>query len=86
MVKTEEMTRLEEIKELRQKIQMDYFKVAQEIWESDLEVSKKDSKARREYEQYRNKDRTLERLQAMEESIIEDLAWFKNKYKIKTEK
>lgn len=85
MVKTEEMTRLEEIKELRQKIQMDYFKVAQEIWGSDLEVSKKDSKVRREYEQYRNKDRALERLQAMEESIIEDLAWFKNKYKIKTE-
>ena len=86
MVKTETMTRLEEIKELRQKIQMDYFKVAQEIWESDLEVSKKDSKVRREYEQYRNKDRTLERLQAMEESIIEDLTWFKNKYKIKIEK
>ena len=85
MVKAEEMTRLEEIKELRHKIQMDYFKVAQEIWESDLEVSKKDSKVRREYEQYRNKDRALERLQAMEESIIEDLAWFKNKYKIKTE-
>ena len=85
MVKTEEMARLEEIKELRQKIQIDYFKVAQDIWGSDLEVSKKDSKVRKEYEQYRNKDRTLERLQAMEESIIEDLTWFKNKYKIKTE-
>lgn len=86
MIKAETMTRLEEIKELRQQIQIDYFNVAQEIWGSDLEVSKKDSKVRREYEQYRNKDRTLERLQAMEESIIEDLAWFKNKYKIKTEK
>lgn len=86
MVKAETMTRLEEIKELRQQIQIDYFKVAQEIWGSDLEVSKKDSKVRKEYEQYRNKDRTLERLQAMEESIIEDLTWFKNKYKIKTEK
>lgn len=83
MIKAETMTRLEEIKELRQQIQIDYFNVAQEIWGSDLEVSKKDSKVRREYEQYRNKDRTLERLQAMEESIIEDLAWFKNKYKIK---
>ena len=82
MIKAETMTRLEEIKELRQQIQIDYFKVAQEIWGSDLEVSKKDSKVRREYEQYRNKDRTLERLQAMEESIIDDLAWFKNKYKI----
>lgn len=85
MIKAETMTRLEEIKELRQQIQIDYFKVAQEIWGSDLEVSKKDSKVRKEYEQYRSKDRTLERLQAMEESIIEDLAWFKNKYKIKTE-
>lgn len=85
MIKAETMTRLEEIKELRQQIQIDYFNVAQEIWGSDLEVSKKDSKVRKEYEQYRNKDRTLERLQAMEESIIEDLAWFKNKYKIKTE-
>ena len=85
MIKAETMTRLEEIKELRQQIQIDYFKVAQEIWGSDLEVSKKDSKVRKEYEQYRNKDRTLERLQAMEESIIEDLTWFKNKYNIKTE-
>lgn len=85
MIKAETMTRLEEIKELRQQIQIDYFNVAQEIWGSDLEVSKKDSKVRREYEQYRNKDRTLERLQAMEESIIEDLTWFKNKYNIKTE-
>ena len=85
MIKAETMTRLEEIKELRQQIQIDYFKVAQDIWGSDLEVSKKDSKVRREYEQYRNKDRALERLQAMEESIIEDLAWFKNKYNIKTE-
>lgn len=50
MIKAETMTRLEEIKELRQQIQIDYFKVAQEIWGSDLEVSKKDSKVRKEYE------------------------------------
>ena len=79
------MDRLEQIVSLRKEIQEEYFKTAQEIWGSDLEVDKKDSKVRREYEQYRNKDRTLERLQAMEESIIEDLAWFKSKYKIKTE-
>lgn len=73
------MTRLEEIKELRHKVQLEYFEIAQEIWGSDLEVSKKDSKSRKEYEKYRNKDRFLERIQAMEESIIEDLEYFNSK-------
>lgn len=73
------MTRLEEIKELRHKVQIEYFEIAQEIWGSDLEVSKKDSKTRKEYEKYRNKDRFLERIQAMEESIIEDLEYFNSK-------
>lgn len=73
------MTRLEEIKELRHKVQLEYFEIAQEIWGSDLEVSKKDSKTRKEYEKYRNKDRFLERIQAMEESIIEDLEYFNSK-------
>nr|DAE54204.1 MAG TPA: hypothetical protein [Caudoviricetes sp.] len=73
------MNRLEEIKELRHKVQLEYFEIAQEIWGSDLEVSKKDSKSRKEYEKYRNKDRFLERIQAMEESIIEDLEYFNSK-------
>lgn len=73
------MNRLEEIKELRHKVQIEYFEIAQEIWGSDLEVSKKDSKTRKEYEKYRNKDRFLERIQAMEESIIEDLEYFNSK-------
>lgn len=73
------MDRLEEIKELRHKIQIEYFEIAQDIWGSDLEVSKKDSKTRKEYEKYRNKDRFLERIQAMEESIIEDLEYFNSK-------
>lgn len=53
------MDRLEEIKELRHKIQIEYFEIAQDIWGSDLEVSKKDAKTRKEYEKYRNKDRFL---------------------------
>ena len=75
------MNRLEEIIELRKQIQLQYFEVAQEIWNSDLEASKKDSKARKEYNTYRDKDRVLERIQAMEESIIEDLEYYYKKYK-----
>lgn len=75
------MNRLEEIIELRKQIQQEYFEIAQEIWNSDLEASKKDSKARKEYGSYRDKDRILERLQAMEESILEDLEYYYSKYK-----
>ena len=75
------MNRLEEIIELRKQIQQEYFEIAQEIWNSDLEASKKDSKARKEYSTYRDKDRILERLQAMEESVLEDLKYYYSKYK-----
>ena len=75
------MNRLDEIIELRKQIQLQYFEVAQEIWNSDLEACKKDSKARKEYNTYRDKDRVLERIQAMEESIIEDLEYYYKKYK-----
>lgn len=75
------MDRLEQIQELRREIQEEYFKTAQEIWGSDLEVEKKDSKTRKEYEKYRSKDRLLERIQAMEESIIEDLEYFNSRFR-----
>ena len=75
------MNRLDEIIELRKQIQLQYFEVAQEIWDSDLEASKKDSKVRKEYNLYRDKDRVLERIQAMEESILEDLEYYYKKYK-----
>lgn len=75
------MSRLEEILNLRKEAQQKYFEIAQEIWSSDLEASKKDSKARKEYNSYRDKDRILERLQAMEESILEDLEYYYRKYK-----
>ena len=74
------MSRLEEVLELRKQIQKQYLETAQEIWNSDLETCKKDSKARKEYELYRSKDRVLERIQAMEESIIEDLEYYNKKY------
>ena len=75
------MSRLEEILNLRKEAQQKYFETAQEIWNSDLEASKKDSKARKEYNSYRDKDRILERLQAVEESILEDLEYYYRKYK-----
>ena len=75
------MNRLEEILNLRKEAQQKYFEIAQEIWNSDLEASKKDSRARKEYNTYRDKDRILERLQAMEESILEDLEYYYKKYK-----
>ena len=75
------MSRLEEILNLRKEAQQKYFEIAQGIWNSDLEASKKDSKARKEYNSYRDKDRILERLQAMEESILEDLEYYYRKYK-----
>ena len=75
------MNRLEEILNLRKEAQQKYFETAQEIWNSDLEASKKDSKVRKEYNSYRDKDRILERLQAMEESILEDLEYYYRKYK-----
>ena len=75
------MSRLEEILNLRKEAQQKYFEIAQEIWSSDLEAPKKDSKARNEYNSYRDKDRILERLQAMEESILEDLEYYFSKYK-----
>ena len=75
------MNRLDEIIELRKQIQLQYFEVAQGIWDSDLEAFKKDSKARKEYNTYRDKDRVLERIQAMEESILEDLEYYYKKYK-----
>ena len=74
------MSRLEEVLELRKQIQKQYLEIAQEIWNSDLETYKKDSKTRKEYELYRSKDRVLERIQAMEESIIEDLEYYNKKY------
>ena len=75
------ISRLEEVLELRKQIQKQYLEAAQEIWNSNLEASKKDSKVRKEYNTYRDKDRILERLQAMEESILEDLEYYYRKYK-----
>ena len=50
---------LQKIKHRRQLIQNNYLSLAQDIWNSNLEAEKKDSKARIEYNKYRNEDRHL---------------------------
>ena len=66
---------LQKIKDRRQLIQNNYLSLAQDIWNSNLEAEKKDSKARIEYNKYRNEDRHLERLEQMIQSTIDDLMW-----------
>ena len=66
---------LQKIKDRRKLIQNNYLSLAQDIWNSNLEAEKKDSKARIEYNKYRNEDRHLERLEQMIQTVIDDLAW-----------
>ena len=70
----------QKIKERRKLIQKSYLELAQDIWNSTLEVEKKDSSVRREYNKYRNEDRHLERLEQMIQSTIDDLMWYKETF------
>ena len=71
---------LRSIKDRRQLIQNNYLSLAQDIWNSNLEAEKKDSKARIEYNKYRNEDRHLERLEQMIQSTIDDLMWYEETF------
>ena len=71
---------LQKIKDRRQFIQNNYLSLAQDIWNSNLEAEKKDSKARIEYNKYRNEDRHLERLEQMIQSAIDDLMWYEETF------
>ena len=71
---------LRSIKDRRQLIQNNYLSLAQDIWNSNLEVEKKDSKVRIEYNKYRNEDRHLERLEQMIQSTIDDLIWYRETF------
>ena len=66
---------LKKIKDRRKLIQNNYLSLAQDIWNSNLEAEKKDSKTRIEYSKYRNEDRHLERLEQKIQSVIDDLMW-----------
>ena len=71
---------LQKIKDRRKLIQNNYLSLAQDIWNSNLETEKKDSKARIEYNKYRNEDRHLERLEQMIQSTIDDLIWYRETF------
>ena len=71
---------LQKIKDRRQLIQNNYLSLAQDIWNSNLEAEKKDSKARIEYNKYRNEDRHLERLEQMLNTVIDDLTWYEETF------
>ena len=71
---------LQKIKDRRQLIQNNYLSLAQDIWNSNLEAEKKDSKARVEYNKYRNEDRHLERLEQMLNTVIDDLTWYEETF------
>ena len=71
---------LRSIKDRRQIIQNNYLNLAQDIWNSNLEAEKKDSKARIEYNKYRNEDRHLERLEQMIQTVIDDTAWYEETF------
>ena len=53
---------LQKIKDRREAIRNNYLELAQGIWSSEMEIERKDSKVRVEYNKYRNEDRHLERL------------------------
>ena len=71
---------LQKIKDRRQLIQNNSLSLAQDIWNSNLEAEKKDSKARIEYNKYRNEDRHLERIEQMIQSTIDDLMWYEETF------
>ena len=72
---------LQKIKDRRKLIQKSYLELAQDIWNSALEVEKKDSSVRREYNKYRNEDRHLERIEQMIQTVIDDLSWYKENFR-----
>ena len=71
---------LQKIKDRRETIRNDYLSLAQDIWNSNLETEKKDSKVRIEYNKYRNEDRHLERLEQMIQTVIDDTVWYEETF------
>ena len=71
---------LQKIKDRREAIRNNYLELAQGIWSSEMEIERKDSKVRVEYNKYRNEDRHLERLEQMIQSTIDDLMWYEETF------
>ena len=71
---------LQKIKDRREAIRNNYLELAQGIWCSEMEIERKDSKVRVEYNKYRNEDRHLERLEQMIQTAIDDLSWYEETF------
>ena len=71
---------LQKIKDRRETIRNNYLELAQGIWSSEMEIDRKDSKVRVEYNKYRNEDRHLERLEQMLNTVIDDLTWYEETF------
>ena len=71
---------LQKIKDRRETIKNDYLELAQGIWSSEMEIDRKDSKVRVEYNKYRNEDRHLERLEQMIQTVIDDTVWYEETF------
>ena len=71
---------LQKIKDRREAIRNNYLELAQGIWSSEMEIERKDSKVRVEYNKYRNEDRHLERLEQMLNTVIDDLTWYRETF------
>ena len=71
---------LQKIKDRREAIRNNYLELAQGIWSSEMEIERKDSKVRVEYNKYRNEVRHLERLEQMLNTVIDDLTWYEETF------
>ena len=71
---------LQKIKDRRETIRNNYLELAQGLWSSEMEIERKDSKVRVEYNKYRNEDRHLERLEQMLNTVIDDLTWYEETF------
>ena len=71
---------LQKIRDRREAIRNNYLELAQGIWSSEMEIERKDSKVRVEYNKYRNEDRHLERLEQMLNTVIDDLTWYEETF------
>ena len=71
---------LQKIKDRRETIRNNYLELAQGIWSSEMEIERKDSKVRVEYNKYRNEDRHLERLEQMIQTVIDDTVWYEETF------
>ena len=71
---------LQKIKHRRETIRNNYLELAQGIWSSEMEIERKDSKVRVEYNKYRIEDRHLERFEQMIQTVIDDTVWYEETF------